>query len=59
MVTGVAGRAAGRKLGLGARGRGTDKPVNDFFEDLEENAEEGEPADSKLEAKPEAAASLE
>lgn len=33
--------------------------VNDFFEDLEAKADEGVPAESKLEAKPDAEASIE
>lgn len=37
----------------------TEKLVTDFFEDLEEVVEEGRPAESKLEAKEEAEATLE
>ena len=55
--TNVSGMIA--SLGQRALGSVTDKLVNDFFEDLEEKAEEGEPAESKLEAKPDAEASLE
>ena len=46
-------------LGQRALGSVTHKLVNDFFEDLEEKAREGEPAESRLEAKPDADASLE
>jgi carbon monoxide dehydrogenase subunit G len=56
-TTNVSGMIA--SLGQRALGSVTDKLVNDFFEDLEEKAREGEPAESKLEAKPDAEASLE
>ena len=46
-------------LGQRALGSVSNKLVNDFFEDLEEKAREGEPAESKLEAAPQAEASLE
>jgi carbon monoxide dehydrogenase subunit G len=55
--TDVSGMIA--SMGQRALGSVTDKLVNDFFEDLEEKAREGEPAESKLEAKPDAEASLE
>lgn len=54
--TSVSGMIA--SLGQRALGSVTDKLVNDFFEDLEEAAREGESAESKLEAKPDAEASL-
>ena len=56
-TTNVSGMIA--SLGQRALGSVTDKLVNDFFEDLEEKAREGEPAESKLEANPDAEASLE
>ena len=56
-TTDVSGMIA--SMGQRALGSVTDKLVNDFFEDLEEKAREGEPAESKLEAKPDAEASLE
>ncbi|MFC4551107.1 MULTISPECIES: CoxG family protein [Halorussus] len=46
-------------LGQRALGSVSNKLVTDFFEDLEEKAREGEPAESKLEAAPQAEASLE
>lgn len=55
--TDVSGMIA--SMGQRALGSVTDKLVNDFFEDLEEKAKEGEFAESKLEAKPDAEASLE
>jgi carbon monoxide dehydrogenase subunit G len=55
-TTDVSGMIA--SLGQRALGSVTDKLVNDFFEDLEEKAQEGEPAESKLKAKPDAEASL-
>jgi carbon monoxide dehydrogenase subunit G len=55
--TDVSGMIA--SMGQRALGSVTDKLVNDFFEDLEEKAKEGESAESKLEAKPDAEASLE
>ncbi|WP_202935136.1 CoxG family protein [Halorussus amylolyticus] len=55
--TDVSGMIA--SLGQRALGSVTNKLVNDFFEDLEEKAREGEPAESKLEGKPDAEASLE
>ena len=56
-TTDVSGMLA--SLGQRALGSVTDKLVTDFFADLEEKAREGEPAESKLEAKPDAEASLE
>ncbi|WP_158059029.1 CoxG family protein [Halorussus halophilus] len=55
--TNVSGMIA--SLGQRALGSVTNKLVTDFFEDLEEKAKEGEPAESKLEGKPDAEASLE
>ncbi|USZ69919.1 carbon monoxide dehydrogenase subunit G (plasmid) [Halorussus salilacus] len=55
--TDVSGMIA--SLGQRALGSVTDKLVTDFFEDLEATAREGDPAESKLEAKPDAEASLE
>ena len=46
-------------MGQRALGSVTNKLVNDFFADLEAKAKEGEPAESQLEAKPDAEASLE
>lgn len=46
-------------MGQRALGSVSKRLVNGFFEDLEEKADEGVPAESKLEAKPEAEASLE
>lgn len=55
--TNVSGMIA--SLGQRALGSVTDKLVTDFFADLEEKAREGEPAESKLEGKPDAEATLE
>ena len=55
--TNVSGMIA--SLGQRALGSVTDRLVNDFFEDLEAKAQEGEPAESKLEGKPDVEASLE
>ncbi|MFC3476788.1 CoxG family protein [Halobacterium litoreum] len=46
-------------LGQRALGSVADRLVNNFFDDLEELADEGVPAESKISAKPEATASLE
>jgi carbon monoxide dehydrogenase subunit G len=56
-TTDVSGMIA--SMGQRALGSVTDKLVNDFFEDLEAKAKEGEPAESMLEGKPDAEASLE
>ena len=55
--TDVSGMIA--SMGQRALGSVTNKMVTDFFADLEEKAREGEPAESKLEARPDAEASLE
>ncbi|WP_079890782.1 CoxG family protein [Halococcus agarilyticus] len=55
--TNVAGLIA--SMGQRALGSVAGRIVNNFFEDLEAKADEGVPAESKLEAKPEAEASLE
>ncbi|WP_202932694.1 CoxG family protein [Halorussus salinus] len=55
--TDVSGMIA--SMGQRALGSVTNKMVNDFFADLEAKAKEGEPAESKLEGKPDAEASLE
>ena len=56
-TTDVSGMIA--SMGQRALGSVTNKLVNDFFEDLEAKAKEGDPAESKLEAKPDVEASLE
>ncbi|EMA53242.1 MULTISPECIES: CoxG family protein [Halococcus] len=55
--TNVAGLIA--SMGQRALGSVAARIVNNFFEDLEAKADEGVPAESKLEAKPEAEASIE
>lgn len=56
-TTDVSGMIA--SMGQRALGSVTNKLVNDFFENLEETAREGESVESRLEAKPDAEASLE
>ncbi|WP_336037919.1 CoxG family protein [Halobacterium yunchengense] len=46
-------------LGQRALGSVAERLVNDFFEDVEDLADEGVPAESKISAKPEATATLE
>ncbi|PSP72280.1 carbon monoxide dehydrogenase [Halobacteriales archaeon QH_9_66_26] len=55
--TNVAGLIS--SMGQRALGSVSSRIVNNFFEDLEGKADEGVPAESKLEAKPEAEASIE
>ena len=55
--TNVAGLIS--SMGQRALGSVSSRIVNNFFEDLEAKADEGVPAESKLEAKPDAEASIE